>query len=47
MALPRDTMGWSAVSDCGVFYSYILAFLNDIKYHITFNIRNKASHLQS
>ena len=47
VALPHCTMGWFAVRDCGVSYSYLLAFLDDIKHHMTFNIRNKASNLKS
>ena len=32
-------MCWSAVCDYGISYSYLLAFLNNIKYHVTYNIK--------
>ena len=31
-------MGWSAMCDCGISYLYLLAFLNDNKYQMAFNI---------
>ena len=30
MGLPRGPMGWSAMCDCGIYYSYSLAFLRSL-----------------
>ena len=36
VAFPNGSMCWSAVYDCGIFYSYLLAFLK--LYQISYNV---------
>ena len=40
VALPRDAVGWTAVCDYGIFYSYSLAFL--LCY---LDVKGKVNHL--
>ena len=34
LALPHGAVGWSAVSDCGISYSYSLTFLLHLWYQL-------------